>query len=82
MMEKLTLQYWTSQLDPIWLEAMEMVHRGKNIEEAKKEAFGHLISDEKRLERATATDYKQLVNCWLSNKKFPKEVKRVNLDMI
>jgi hypothetical protein len=70
--EKTSLTYWQSQLDEIFLEQMAMVHRGKNIEEAIREAYGHLICDPDRLQNADQADFKRLVNGWLSNKRFPK----------
>lgn len=75
-MERMTLDYWKNQLDPIWLEAIKMVHRNKDIDKVIEFAFIDLISQE-RVETATASDFKRLVNSWLSNRKAEeKKVKR------
>lgn len=65
-MNRLTLDYWKSQLDEIWLEQMAMVHKGKNIDEIIGYAFADLISQPERLEKADASDFKRLCNSWLS----------------
>lgn len=67
-MNKQSLDYWKSQLDEIWLEQMKMIHKGKNIDEIIGYAFGDLLSQPERLEKADASDFKRLVNSWLSNK--------------
>lgn len=67
--QKSSLDYWTSQLDNIWLEQMSMIHKGKNIDEAIAQSFGHLISDEIRLQNTDIGGFKRLVNTWLSNSK-------------
>lgn len=46
-----------------------MIHRGKDIDKIIELAYGDLISQDERLERATASDFKRLVNSWLSNRK-------------
>lgn len=68
-MNRLSLDYWKSQLDDRWLEAMAMVHKGKNIDEIIGYAFADLMSQPERLEKADASDFKRLVNSWLSNKR-------------
>lgn len=70
--KKTSLDYWKSNLDEIWLEQMSMIHRGKNIDEAIAQAFGHLISDEIRLKNTDIGGFKRLVNTWLSNSKIQR----------
>ncbi len=69
MTDKMNLDYWKSQLDERWLETMSIIHKGKSIETAVNESFGYLIADETRLENSTGSDFKRLVNGWLSNKR-------------
>ena len=81
-MNRFTLNYWKSQLDEIWLEQMKMIHRGKDLDKIIEHAYGDLISQDERLERATASDFKRLVNSWLSNRNADKTImrtKRVDL---
>jgi hypothetical protein len=59
--------------DEIWIESMRYIHKGKDIEQGIREAFGHLIADDDRLRNATLTDCKKLVNTWMTNKRFPRE---------
>jgi len=66
---KMNIEYWKSQLGEIWLEQMQMIHKGKNIEEIIGYAYADLISQPERLERADASDFKRIVNSWLSNKR-------------
>lgn len=66
---KMTLDYWKSQLDSIWLEQMKMIHKGKDIDQAILESYGYLISDDTRLQNSDISDFKRLVNGWLSNKR-------------
>jgi hypothetical protein len=72
-MNRLSLDYWKSQLDEIWLEQMIIIHKGKNIDEIIGYAFADLMSQPERLETATASDFKRLVNSWLSNKRPDKQ---------
>lgn len=76
---KQTFSYWKSGLDEIWLEQMAIIHKGKNIEQACLEAYGHLISDEARLANADHSDFKRLVNGWLANKRFPQKTTTAKL---
>ena len=69
MIDKMTLQYWRDQLDERWLETMAMLHKGKSVDQAVNESFGYLISDETRLQNSDISDFKRLVNGWLSNKR-------------
>ncbi len=59
--------------DSLWITTMEYIHRGKDIKQGIREAFGHLVADEERLKNATLSDCKKLVNSWISNKRFPRE---------
>lgn len=83
-MDRLTLDYWKSQLSEQWIETMKLVHRDKDIEQGILNAFGDLMSNEKRLQNADASDFKRLVNSWLANQRRNKqEMKtRINLDRI
>lgn len=74
MQDKFRIEYWKQQLDPMWLDAIKMVHRNKNIDEGIEYAFADLISQPERLERATASDFKRLVNGWLANRKGEKKM--------
>lgn len=78
--KKNTLEYWRSQLDEIWLEQMQMIHKGKDMEEIIGYAYADLISQPERMERANASDFKRLVNSWLSNKR-PMKPKTKLLDL-
>lgn len=80
MENRFSLDYWKQQLDPIWLEQMAMIHRGKNIPECIEHAYADLICQDQRLERATASDFKRLVNSWLANKRQPKKSTKINID--
>jgi len=81
MQEKMTLDYWKSQLDERWLETMSMLHKGKDMDEAIAQSFGFLIADEVRLENSNASDFKRLVNGWLSKMPRPKKVaQKLNYD--
>lgn len=75
-MDKMSFDYWKSQLDEQWLEAMAFVHRGKDIERGITEAFGDLISQPERLEQSSANDFKKLVNSWLANQRRPKVIQQ------
>ncbi len=68
-MNRLSLDYWKSQCGEIWLEQMAMIHRGKDINKAIEESYGYLICDPDRLAVTDASDFKRLVNGWLSNKR-------------
>ncbi len=59
--------------DTMWIETMKYIHKGKDIEQGIKEAYGHLIADEDRHKNSTMSDFKKLVNTWLTNKRFPRE---------
>lgn len=59
--------------DTLWMETLKYVHKGKDIEQGIKEALMHLIADPERLEKATLSDRKKLVNSWMSTKRFPRE---------
>lgn len=83
MTNKMDFNYWKSQLDEQWLEAMAFVHRGKDIERGISEAFGDLVSQPERLEQSSANDFKKLVNSWLANQrrlKIAPTVKKFTLD--
>lgn len=65
--------------DEQWCETMAMIHRGKDLEQAIKESYGHLIADEERHKAAGLKEFKTLVNTWLSGKR--PEVKKGKRDL-
>lgn len=65
--------------DELWMETMKMIHRNKNIEEAIKQSYGHLIADEDRHKAAGLKEFKTLVNTWLCGKR--PEVKKGKRDL-
>lgn len=65
--------------DHQWVETMNMIHRGKNLEQAIAESYGHLIADEDRLKNSELSDFKKLVNTWLCGKR-PEKVKPTTED--
>jgi hypothetical protein len=73
--------YWKQSMDEIWMEQMRIIHKGKDIEQAALEAYGYLICDDLRLANAETSDFKRLVNGWLSNKRFPAQQKINRLDL-
>ncbi len=79
-MKKNTIEYWKSLLDEIWLDQIAMIHKGKDVDEIIGFAYMDLISQPERMETATASDFKRLVNSWLSKTKAEKKnVKLVDL---
>lgn len=72
-MNKNDFTYWLNCLDEIWREQMAFIHKGKDIDQAAKEAYGYLICDPVRLQLTEPADFKRLVNGWLCNKKFPNQ---------
>lgn len=77
----MTFEEFYSKLteDERWFETMKVVHRGKDVERAITESYGHLIADEDRLTNSNLSDFKRLVNSWLSNRK--AEVKKGKRDI-
>lgn len=65
----MTFELLRSWINESYRETLEMIHPGKDIDQAIKEAYGHLASDERRLQTATASDFKRLVNSWLSTQR-------------
>lgn len=74
--EKKDFNYWKGTIDPIYYETLKMIHPGKNIEQAIKEAYGHLIADELRFINSQPADFKRLVNSWLTTMRFPKQFQK------
>ncbi len=62
-------EYWKQFADERWCETMSMIHKGKDLELAMKESFGYLLADDFRLQNSNGSDFKRLVNGWLSNKR-------------
>lgn len=67
--EKKTLAWFESQIDEIYLENLKMTHKGKDIQQAIKEAYNHVASDSLRLHNLDGAGAKRLVNTWLTNMK-------------
>lgn len=65
--------YQELQKDEAWINTMKYLHKGKDIEQGIREAYGHLIADDDRHKNSNMSDFKRLVNSWLSNKRFPRE---------
>ncbi len=63
------LKWFESQLDEMFLEVLQMTHKGKNIPQAINESYLHLMADELVLKTIDQAGCKRLVNTWLSNKK-------------
>lgn len=61
------LTWFKSQLDDIFLDRMKLLHNGKNIEQAIKEAYGHLLASD--INQADRRRCQTLLNSWLSNQK-------------
>lgn len=69
------LEWFVNCLDEMFVEQMKMTHRGKDLQQAAKEAFNHMAADKHRLRNADEADVKRLVNTWLSNQKIQKNGK-------
>ncbi len=52
-----------------------MVHKGKDIDQAIKEAFLFLMADEHRMAGTDSADFKRLVNTWLSKQRPERKAK-------
>lgn len=65
---QISLSEFESLFDSIWLEQIQMVHRGKDIPQAIREAYMHLQT-EKRLGRGEISDFKKCIQSFLSNKR-------------
>lgn len=65
--EERDLAWFKNQLDDIFLDRMKLLHNGKNIEQAIKEAFGHLLAND--IDQADKRRCQTLLNSWLSNQK-------------
>jgi uncharacterized protein YdaU (DUF1376 family) len=64
--------WFKSQIDEIYLNNIQLTHKGKNIDEAISQAYAHLAADPERLQNMTASDCKRFLNGWLSNMKAPQ----------
>lgn len=64
-----TLAWFKEQIDPIFMEKMQMSHKGKDIDQAIMESYAHMAADSHRLALAESSDCKKLLNTWLSNAK-------------
>lgn len=65
---EISLSDFEKLFDNIWLEQLQMVHRGKDIPQAIREAYMHLQT-EKRLGRGEISDFKKCIQSFLSNKR-------------
>lgn len=68
-----TLDFYQSQFDSLFLEQMQMHHKGKEVGRAIGESYGHLLSDPLRVKNMDGSDFKKFLNTWLSNTKATKE---------
>ena len=64
-----TLEHYRAMIDPAYREILEMTHKGKDIDQAIKEAYAYLVADSQRASRTDSGDFKKLVNTWLGNMK-------------
>jgi hypothetical protein len=64
-----TLAEFENCFDEIWKEQMQMIHKGKDLGRAIQESYAHLTSDPLRFAVSEVSDYKKVVNSWLSNQK-------------
>lgn len=71
---EISLADFEKLFDEIWIEQMEMVHPGKDIPKAIREAYAHLGAGG-RLLNGTTADFKKTINSWLSNQK-PQQRKK------
>jgi hypothetical protein len=62
----ITLPEFEKLFDPLWFETMQMVHRGKDIPQAIREAYAHLAAGN-RLYVGTVGDFKRCAQAFLSN---------------
>ncbi len=69
------IEFWITSLkaDEQWCEVMGMNHKGKNLDDAIRQALGHAVSDKAKFERMELSDLKKLVNTWLSNTRIQRE---------
>jgi hypothetical protein len=76
-----TLEWFVNQIDEIYLENLKYTHKGKNIEQAVKEAYAHVASDSLRLKNLDGASAKKLLNTWLANTKIQSNGKSKGLDV-
>lgn len=67
-----TLPDFENCFDEIWKEQMQMVHKGKDLGRAIRESYAHLTSDPQRFATSEVSDYKKVVNSWLSKMSIQK----------
>lgn len=73
-------KWFDDQIDQLFREKMQIVHKGKDIDRAIAESYLHLASDQNRLINANAGDCKRLLNTWLSNQKVKKQAQQQMTD--
>lgn len=66
---KETISFWQSTIDERYRETLSMIHPGKDIDQAIREAFGHLSADPLHLAATEPHQFKRLVNTWLGYQK-------------
>jgi len=76
-----TLEWFVNQIDEIYLENLKYTHKGKNIEQAVKEAYAHVASDSLRLKNLDGAGAKKLLNTWLANTKLHSNGKSKGIDV-
>lgn len=67
--ESRTLTWFETQIDEIFREQMQMIHKGKDLGRAISESYAHLLADPARLKNADSSDCKKILNTWLTNQK-------------
>lgn len=67
--ESKTLAWFREQIDELFFEKLQMTYKGKDVEQAIKEAYAHAASDDFRLKNMDGAGAKKLVNTWLANSK-------------
>lgn len=76
-----TLEWFVSQIDEIYLENLKYTHKGKDIQQAVKEAYAHVASDSLRLKNLDGAGAKKLLNTWLANTKLHSNGKSKGIDV-
>lgn len=79
--ESKTLEWFVNQIDEIYLENLKYTHKGKDIQQAVKEAYAHIASDSLRLKNLDGAGAKKLLNTWLANTKIQSNGKSKGLDV-
>lgn len=71
------LEWFQSLLDERWRIDIQDIHRDKDLDQAIREAYGHLKSSPHRLATTEQGDAKRLVNGWLSKMPAKQTMKKL-----